>query len=645
MDQKNFVPVQIQWKNIKYSVVKAGGLPCRKKREVTTIKILQDVSGVVEPGNTLAIVGPSGSGKTTLLNVLSGRLAANKWEGTVLINGEKADRNILKKVAGYVPQEDILMGSQTVREALNFYAELKLPRKMKTKEKHEIVESIIAELGLKKVSNSLIGYVGEDAANSGLRRGLSGGERKRLSIGLQLVSNPSLLFLDEPTTGLDSFAALSVVTTLTKLAKQGRTVIFTIHQPSSEIMAMFDNLMVISHGKTLYFGPSAQVVDYFASIGYKCPEYENPGDYIMETVIIGKDETEREGFTGSKSKELPAPDASKLKKKGTVDFSRSIATAEILAEAFSKSDYFKYTQKQADIPAKVETGGKRTTAGLFTQMRFLMERSFKNVLREPNVLRAGLIQIVIIAVLMGLIFLRRGFTQSSIQDRLGALFMGSTFTMFSGLLGPFYLFPTERKIFLFQNMDGLYSTFAYYVAKLVAEIPVFLIEITLFSTIFYWMVNLHPGAAQFFLFITYCFLIANVAFSFGVFVIGLFPNPAVALNIFPLLFVPQMIFSGFYINPSSVPPWFVWLEYITFLKYAFEPIAQNEFQGETFYCTDSELANSGGVCPFTTGEQVLNFYSLNTLPVWADVLILIGFMLVFHTGAFILLKIAARRLK
>jgi len=191
-------------------------------------------------------------------------------------------------VAGYVPQEDILYGSQTVFESLMFYAHLKLPH-LTQAEKDKKVNTLIEELGLTKVSDSYIGFVGADAATSGLQRGISGGERKRTSIGCQLIADPALLFLDEPTTGLDSFAAEAIIRVLARQLQFGRTVIFTIHQPSTDILRLFDELLIIAYGRTVYFGPQTNALKYFASVGYPCPADENPGDHFVE--IIHREKT------------------------------------------------------------------------------------------------------------------------------------------------------------------------------------------------------------------------------------------------------------------------------------------------------------------------------------------------------------------
>jgi len=285
-------PVQIEWQNLEYTVqvedkdAPQPMLPCAQK-PMKDRTILNNLSGFVSPGSMLAIMGPSGSGKTTLLNVLAGRINRKRFQGNVLVNNHPANRSVLKVVAGYVPQDDILYGSQTIYEAFLFYAHLKLPH-LSQQDKDSRCRKLIDELGLQKVADSYIGYVGADAASSGLQRGISGGERKRTSIGCQLIADPSLLFLDEPTTGLDSFAAEAIIRVLARQLQFGRTIIFTIHQPSTDVMKLFDQLMIIAHGRTVYFGPQSCTLKYFASVGYPCPPDENPGDHFVEIIHLEK---------------------------------------------------------------------------------------------------------------------------------------------------------------------------------------------------------------------------------------------------------------------------------------------------------------------------------------------------------------------
>jgi len=640
-------PVQIKWESINYTVTEELGPidRCRKKKEPKQTHILRDLNGVVEPGQMLAVMGPSGSGKTSLLNVLSAKLQG-KFKGEVSINGQIADKQIIRHVAGFVPQEDILYGSQTVREALQFYADLKLPTTLTAAQKTEMIDYILLELGLKKVEKSLIGYVGADAATSGLPRGLSGGERKRLSIGCQLISNPSLLFLDEPTTGLDSYASESVINTLSKLAMQGRTIIFTIHQPSVEVISLFDRLVLLGRGRTVYFGTNAEMLDYFAGIGYKCPSWENPANYLMDTIhgdnqsyedklIAAKKKREEEeengeGMDESGGEPAAATAGGALESK----YDHAEEQAIKLADLFDKSDLKETKTKKP--PPPVNTAANQYRPGFFSSLKCVVMRQLKHLLREPGALRAGVGQVVFIAVVMGLIYLRLGHTNTNINDRTGALFFAVVFTSFGGILGPFFGFATERKLFLFQQADGLYSTSVFYVGKIMAEMPMFFFTGTIWSVIFYWMCNFRPGADHFFLYWILTILIINVAYAYGMLIVNLIPNPQVALQVFPILFMPLMIFSGFYLQKDSTPKYFIWVEYLSFIKWAFQGIMQNEFRNVPFHCTAKELR--GGQCPFTNGSQWIKFTHMDEFPIFGDIIILIEMLILFHIGAFLLLR-------
>lgn len=235
--------------------------------------VLNGVSGVVRPGELLAMLGPSGSGKTTLLTALAGRLPG-KVSGTITYNGQSFS-STMKRRTGFVTQDDVLYAHLTVLETLTYAALLRLPNKLTREEKVEQVELVVMELGLTRCRNSMVG--------GALLRGVSGGERKRVSIGQEMLVNPSLLLLDEPTSGLDSTTAQRIVATLKGLARGGRTVVTTIHQPSSRLYRMFDKVVVLSDGCPIYSGCGGRVIEYFGSIGY-APGFNfmNPADFLLD---------------------------------------------------------------------------------------------------------------------------------------------------------------------------------------------------------------------------------------------------------------------------------------------------------------------------------------------------------------------------
>lgn len=230
---------------------------------------------MVQPGEMLAMLGPSGSGKTTLLTALGDRLGAGsgKLTGKITYNG-KPFSNAMKRNTGFVTQDDVLYPHLTVTETLVFTALLRLPNSLGKQEKIVQAEAVISQLGLSKCENSIIG--------GPFLRGVSGGERKRVSIGQEMLINPSLLFLDEPTSGLDSTTAQRIVSTLWELARGGRTVVMTIHQPSSRLFYMFHKVLVLSEGNPLYFGDGEAVMDYFKGVGYAPLIAMNPSDFLLD---------------------------------------------------------------------------------------------------------------------------------------------------------------------------------------------------------------------------------------------------------------------------------------------------------------------------------------------------------------------------
>lgn len=219
------------------------------------------------------MLGPSGSGKTTLLTALAGRLPG-KISGNITYNGLPFSSS-MKRKTGFVAQDDVLYPHLTVIETLTYSALLRLPKKLTREEKIEQAEMVIKELGLTRCRNNIVG--------GPLLRGISGGERKRVSIGQEMLVNPSLLLLDEPTSGLDSTTAQRIVATIKGLARGGRTVITTIHQPSSRLYRMFDKVVVLSDGCPIYSGQAGRVMEYFGSIGY-VPGFNfmNPADFLLD---------------------------------------------------------------------------------------------------------------------------------------------------------------------------------------------------------------------------------------------------------------------------------------------------------------------------------------------------------------------------
>ncbi|XP_048579141.1 protein white-like [Nematostella vectensis] len=231
-------------------------------------------------------MGASGAGKSTLMNVLAHRnIADMQVSGTVMVNERKVGLDI-NTISAYVQQEDLFIGKLTVREHLVFQALLRLDKDLSLQERLYRVDQIIGEVGLRRCADTMIGIPGR-------MRGISGGEKKRLSFASEVLTDPAILFADEPTSGLDAFMAQTVITTLQKMAAQGRTVVCTIHQPSSEVFAMFDSLLLLAEGRVAFHGPTFQAITAFSDLGYSCPPNFNPADYFVHTLAIVPGDEER----------------------------------------------------------------------------------------------------------------------------------------------------------------------------------------------------------------------------------------------------------------------------------------------------------------------------------------------------------------
>jgi ABC-type multidrug transport system ATPase subunit/ABC-type multidrug transport system permease subunit len=242
--------------------------------------ILNGIRGICHPGEVTAIMGASGAGKTTFLDILARKNKRGQVLGDFYVNGEKVSDSAFKRVVGFVDQEDTMLPTLTVHETILNSALLRLPRDMSRAAKEQRVYEVEKELGIHHIRDSLIG------SEEGKGRGISGGEKRRVGIACELVTSPSIIFLDEPTSGLDAYNAYNVIECLVTLAKNyKRTVIFTIHQPRSNIVALFDRLILLAQGKTVYSGPFAQCQGYFDSIGYECPAGFNIADYLVDLTM------------------------------------------------------------------------------------------------------------------------------------------------------------------------------------------------------------------------------------------------------------------------------------------------------------------------------------------------------------------------
>ncbi|CAF4254602.1 unnamed protein product, partial [Adineta steineri] len=386
--------------------------------------LLNNVSGAIT-GGLWAVMGPSGSGKSTLLNTLVCRLDVNTiTQGEMRLNGAPYNNAELKRIAGYVMQDDLLNGSLTVEETLMYTAELRLPRTFTNKQRRTRVEDVMIDMGLSHVRNVIIG--------TPMKKGISGGERKRLCVGMQLLNRPQLLFLDEPTSGLDSVTALDLLQTFHSLAhgktqEKAVTIVCSIHQPQSKIFNLFDSLILLKEGNIIYQGPRNQAMETFQAAGFPCPLYTNPADHLLDVITPSKRDP-----SVKHNEAIVSP-----KQQAITD--KAITAAQTPITIDLNMGAHKRLAQMANLPLNPIW---------HKQVRILLRRDFQAHLRESQVIIASLIQTVIIAVLIGTAFLKIGQSQTSTVRRQPVLFFCVVNQGIFGALMVINSFPMERALTL-----------------------------------------------------------------------------------------------------------------------------------------------------------------------------------------------------
>lgn len=550
-------PVGVDFQNLTFTVGK-------KTKKV----ILNKCSGSAAPGRMLAIMGPSGSGKTTLLNALAGQLRGGSsatLEGTLFVDGELCGG--ASQVPGlrvaYVRQEDSFYSQMTVRETLLFAARLRLPSSIPFAVKERRVEELIEILGLAKAANTIVG--------NAKRRGISGGERKRLAIGCELLSDPQLLFLDEPTSGLDAFAAQQVVDLLKRLADAGTTVIMAIHQPRGSIFNLFDDLLLLAEGRVMYSGPANAVAHHFAALGHKCPAGINPGEFVVDLVSTGYDKE----HAGERLGKFEA--AAKKLRRAVVEGSPRIV-------------------------AKAARDVQRVASSGFTQFGLLLKRAWREVARSRTALAIKIVQQLMIALIYGGIYSLDN-SQSSIQDRYGLMSLVAIGAGNMAIGSTIRAFPKEKVIVNNERAKGMYSVLPYFLSKVVAEAPISAIVSALGGALLYPLVGLNRASGKFAKYICTVVLEGLAASALGLLIGAVAPTTDTALALFPPIIVLMIVFNGFNIAEENAPRLLRWLPKVSFIRWCFEGLTVNEFTGLTF-STDRKR---GPV--FQTGEQALDFVS------------------------------------
>ncbi|PIN10612.1 Transporter, ABC superfamily (Breast cancer resistance protein) [Handroanthus impetiginosus] len=606
------VSARLAWKDLTVVVTLSNG---------DTQNVLEKLSGYAEPGSFTALMGPSGSGKSTLLDALSGRLAANAFlSGTILLNGRKAKLSF--GTAAYVTQDDNLIGTLTVRETISYSARLRLPDRMPWSDKRALVESTIIEMGLQDCADTVIG-------NWHLR-GISGGERRRVSIAIEILMRPRLLFLDEPTSGLDSASAFFVTQTLRGLSRDGRTVIASIHQPSSEVFELFDRLYLLSGGKTVYFGQASEAYEFFAQAGFPCPALRNPSDHFLRCINSDFDKV-KATLKGSMKMRFETND-DPLEKVTTAEAIRT------LVDSYRTSQYCYSAEEKIEQMSKIkgtvlDSGGSQ--ASFFMQAITLTTRSFVNMSRDFGYYWLRLVIYIVVTICIGTIYLNVGTGYNSILARGACASFVFGFVTFMSI-GGFPSFVEDMKVFQRERLNGHYGVSAFVISNTLSAMP-FLILITFISgTVCYFMVHLHPGFSHYLFFVLCLYASVTVVESLMMAIASVVPNFLMGIIIGAGIQGIFMLVSGYFRLPNDIPKpvWRYPMSYISFHFWALQGQYQNDLKGLIFDNQSPDL-------PKIPGEYILeNVFQIDVhRSKWIDLSVLFSMIIIYRIIFFIMIKV------
>ncbi|XP_010658728.1 pleiotropic drug resistance protein 2 [Vitis vinifera] len=526
-----FQPLSLAFEHVNYYVDMPAGMKSQGN-EADHLQLLRDASGAFRPGILMALVGVSGAGKTTLMDVLAGRKTSGYIEGSISISGYPKNQATFARISGYCEQTDIHSPNVTVYESLVYSAWLRLAPDVKKETRQVFVEEVMDLVELHPLRNALVGLPGID--------GLSTEQRKRLTVAVELVANPSIIFMDEPTTGLDARAAAVVMRTVRNTVDTGRTVVCTIHQPSIDIFEAFDELLLMKRGgQIIYAGPlgrnSHKLVEYFEAVPGvpKVRDGQNPATWMLEI------------------------SSAAVEAQLGVDF----------AEIYAKSELYQRNQEFIKELSTPSPGSKdlyfptKYSQSFITQCKACFWKQHWSYWRNPpyNALRFFLT--IIIGVLFGLIFWNEGEQTDKEQDLinlLGAMFAAVFFLGATNAASVQPIVAIERTVFYRERAAGMYSALPYAFAQVAIEaiyitIQTFVYTLLLYSMIgFYWRVD---KFLWFYYYLLMCFIYFTL---YGMMIVALTPNHQIAAILMSFFLSFWNLFSGFLIPRTQIPIWWRW---------------------------------------------------------------------------------------
>ncbi|CEO98607.1 unnamed protein product (mitochondrion) [Plasmodiophora brassicae] len=636
------VPVGLAWRDLTYTLPSVRGLWSTLLRRPGTAgpTLLHGASGRVKPGELVAIVGPSGAGKSTLLDILGGIPKKGELRGEVTLTGRHATALPKSQLLSYVVQTDYNLSALTVWETLQFSARTRLSRELSDDEILKRVAKTLQLVGLSHVATSVVG-----TPASG---GISGGERRRLAVGVELIAEPRVMLLDEITSGLDSYYASSILRVLRSAATDsGMAILLTIHQPPAALFSMFDRIILMgTGGRTVFQGAPSEAIEFLRMHSPKAIPFlkgTNPFEYLISN--LNDSDTLAGIYAGSA--EFSAMKASIVD--AIADTDAPDVAGDI--ESGSSGDDAGYgprrsSSEDGSFGIKVE---QRKRLTFWEQVCLLTHRAFRVVARNPALMILYNVVTVVIAILSGLTFWQVDMAVSGTQNRIGFIFCA---ILFGSLLSmtSIDLFVTERILYHRESRAGCYSALPYFISKLIVDVvPFRILPALLFSMISYHMVGFQSDILHFSIF-TAVLILCNAVAGASIFAISTAAADVKSANLIGVsYYMFNIVFGGPFLSQSTRSTYSAFLSVGSFFYYAFEMLVSNEFIGlELFFDPnqmDSGGASQGGTGIEMTGQQIMETMHWRPDSTVQSSLVLCGMLVGFHLLAFAALKYAQRPLK
>lgn len=588
MQEKHSFPkrpeVDLSFRNIRYSVREWN----IRKFKPEAKEILHGVSGDFKAGELTAIMGPSGAGKSTLLNVLAG-FTVQGVTGEILVNGKKRvpHSERWRRTSCYIQQDSLQRTRLTVGEAMTLAAHLKLGYTISSAYKHTQVLELLEILGLGYCYDTLCGR-------------LSGGQKKRLDVAIELLSNPSVLFLDEPTTGLDSASCSQCIALLQRLARvERRTVVCTIHQPSALLFEMFDQLYAVAEGHCIYRGSIQSLVPHLSSVGADCPSYHNPADFLLEVAI---------GEYG-------------------ISIDKLIAKIESIPNEDDTLPAIKSSIDDLDDTISNEKAPP-PPAGFLAQCYLLYKRQLISLKRDYTLMVVRLLCHLLIGVIFGYLYRGSGFRANGVFANYVYVYGSLLLIVYTGKMAVTLAFPLEMQILTREHFNRWYRLAPYYISLLLIEIPFQAACALTYLSVSYWLTGQPVETHRIVYFMLLSIAASLTAQAWGFF-IGATTPVRIAVFAGPIIAVLFSVF-GFCIRYMDTPAAFRWLFHISYFRAGFHSLLVSiyGFNRKDLKCEDTKEIIA--YCHYKKGQKFLSDMEIADTNVVNNLVLIIGIGVLMH---------------